>query len=407
MDSEKNILLKKTPSKYLSGLVQLVSSKSESNRLLLIRALSKKKLILKNLSDARDTQTMLKLLDGNSSLWDVKDAGTAMRFLTAYLAVHGTEQTITGTDRMKLRPIHPLVDALRIIGANIEYLEREGFPPLKISKIQKQLANNISIPGNISSQYISALLMIAPCLPGGLTIELTSEIYSRPYIEMTLKLMANFQIEHNWEANIINIAPQDYADGTYEVESDWSGASYWYSYMALNQGKGQLFLPNLKASSTQGDQQIMHIMKSMGVSTHFENGGIRIEKNAIDNLKQTIDFRDYPDLAQTVMAAAACNGIHLTMTGLESLKIKETDRIMAMQTELTKLGAVLSENGSSWTLEPSSSLPDKIEVATYDDHRMAMAFAPLCQLMDVTIENPDVVNKSYPGYWEEIEKVLN
>ena len=383
--------------------MQLAASKSESNRLLLIQALSEKTLALGNLSEARDTQTMSSLIGEKSAIWDVKDAGTTMRFLTAYLAIKGEGHTITGTERMKQRPIGLLVNALRELGAYVEYQEEDGFPPLKISKLENQTTKKISIAGNISSQYISALLMIAPCLPKGLEVELTSAVTSRPYIEMTLKLMASFQVTHSWKGNHIKISPQAYSDGTYHVESDWSGASYWYSYMALNENKGHLFLPNLNAFSTQGDQQIVWIMKPMGVETQFVNGGVRIEQKEIESYQQSIDFKDCPDLAQTAMVVAAVTGIQLTMTGLESLRIKETDRIKAMRSELAKLGAVLSDYGNAWILEPSRSLPENIEILTYDDHRIAMAFAPLCLLMDVTIENPEVVTKSYPGFWDELE----
>jgi len=405
LDFDKKIILKKRTPTRLSGGVRLASSKSESNRLLLIQALANEAVEISNLSTARDTQTMRGLLSEKSAVWDVKDAGTTMRFLTAYLATKGEDQTITGTDRMKQRPIAPLVEALRTMGAKIQYLEADGFPPLKISRIEKQLTNTLAIPGNISSQYISALLMIAPCLPSGLQIELTSEIFSRPYIDMTLKLMEQFHVGHTWAGNTVSIEPQSYTAGSCKVESDWSGASYWYSFMALNQEKGHLFLPNLKAYSTQGDQQIMTLMKPLGVITQFVNGGVRITQKKIESFEQEIDFRDCPDLAQTVMVVAAVKGIRLTMTGLESLRIKETDRIKAMRSELAKLGALLSDYGNAWTLEPSSALPQEIEISTYEDHRMAMAFAPLCHLMDVTIEDPLVVNKSYPEFWEEMRKV--
>ena len=400
----KNFSKKKIPIEF-SETVRLAASKSESNRLLLIRSLSQRKLTLGNLSEARDTQTMRKLLEERTSIWDVKDAGTTMRFLTAYLAVKGDSQTITGTARMKQRPIGLLVEALQQLGAIVEYLGKDGFPPIRISKIRKQLTKKISIPGNISSQYISALLMIAPCLPQGLEIELSSEVTSRPYIEMTLKLMARFNVRHSWKGNIIKIEQQDYSEGFYDVESDWSGASYWYSYMALNQLHGNLFLPKLNAYSTQGDQQIMELMKPMGVITEFVDGGIRIRKKEIEIYEQFIDFKDCPDLAQTVMVVAAVKGIQLTMTGLESLKIKETDRIEAMRSELTKLGAVLADHGKDWILEPSKVLPESIHISTYEDHRMAMAFAPLCHRMDVTIEDPSVVDKSYPNYWNELERL--
>jgi len=388
----------------LKGRVQLESSKSESNRALLIKALAGGAGKLSNLSTARDTQTMLLLLNSPCDMLDVKDAGTTMRFLTAYLAVKGEGQILTGTDRMKKRPIGPLVDALREIGAHIEYLGESGCPPIKVHKINDQKSNIIRIPGNISSQYISALLMIAPCLQSGLTIELTTEVFSKPYIHLTLDLMSRFGITVEWNKQKLKVKPQAYRFASHTIEGDWSGAGYWYSFIALSQG-GHLILPGVRGYSSQGDKKISRIMYDMGVASHFEYEKVKLIKKVEKSDSLFLDFRDCPDLAQTVMVVAAVSGITLNMTGLESLRIKETDRIRAMKNELSKIGAVLLESSHKWILRPGSKLPDSIEVETYEDHRMAMAFAPLCQLMDVTIKNPMVVEKSYPGYWNEIERL--
>ena len=390
----------------LNESLSLESSKSESNRALIINALAGgNHSNVQNLSNARDTQTMKSLLSEASDVYDVKDAGTTMRFLTAYLALKEENKTITGTERMKQRPIGPLVQALSELGARIDYLENEGYPPLKINRIQNQLSDSIPLPGNISSQYISALLMIAPSLPNGLTINLTTEVFSRPYIQMTLDLMKAYGANHSWEGQQISIPNQSYTPTTFKVESDWSGASYWFGLMAfLNEGES-LSLKGLKKHSTQGDQAIEAIMNEMGVETVYEDGGIEIKKGSEKGSEIEIDFRNCPDLAQTVMVAAAASNTTLRMVGLESLKIKETDRVKAMQNELQKIGAQLDEHDHGWTLTPSASLPSSVEIATYEDHRMAMAFAPLCRLMDVTIEEPEVVNKSYPSFWDHIKSL--
>ncbi|MEO9871721.1 3-phosphoshikimate 1-carboxyvinyltransferase [Ekhidna sp.] len=390
----------------LRGEIKLESSKSESNRALIINALAGgETTAIQNLSKARDTQTMLNLLSEKQHIYDVKDAGTTMRFFTAYLAINGTGETITGTDRMKQRPIGPLVESLRQIGARIDYLENEGYPPLKIEKVKNQLTDKISIPGNISSQYISALLMIAPCLPKGLTIKLTTEIYSRPYIQMTLDLMMAFGVSVAWEGSEIEIQPLQYEPTKYTIEGDWSGASYWYGFMAIAPEKGYLSLPGIRDYSSQGDKEIAQIMYHLGIASHFESGRVKLLKRKGTLNKLKLDFRNCPDLAQTVLVVAAVKGIQLEMTGLESLKIKETDRVAAMKNELKKIGAELLEENGSWKLIPSNDLPSSIDVDTYEDHRMAMAFAPLCLLMDVTIDDPFVVEKSYPGFWDEIRKL--
>ncbi len=388
----------------LKGKVQLTSSKSESNRALLINALSGNKLSLDNLSAARDTQTMTRLLQEPSQTWDVLDAGTTMRFCTAYLGVRGQGETITGTERMCQRPIGLLVDALGKLGAKVAYQQEDGYPPLKIWGIQEQQATQIDIPGNISSQFISALLMIGPCLPMGIKINLTTEIFSRPYIEMTLGLMKRFGVTAEWEGQLISIAPQNYTGGEYTIESDWSGASYWYSMAALNESS-DIVLGGLRADSLQGDQEIATIMEKLGVSTAYVDGGAHLKSTNHLEKEIAIDFKTCPDLAQTVLVVAAIKGATLKMTGLESLRIKETDRIAAMQNELAKIGATLSEEGSTWTLTPGT-LPESIDlIHTYDDHRMAMAFGPVCQVRDVRIDDPSVVNKSYPAYWEDLKSV--
>lgn len=390
--------------KNLRGVVKLTSSKSESNRALLINALSGNKMTLENLSAARDTQTMMRLFREKGQTWDVLDAGTTMRFCTAYLGVKGKGEIITGTPRMKERPIGLLADALIKLGARVEYLEKAGYPPLRIHGIEEQQTKKIQIPGNVSSQFISALLMIGPALPQGIELELTTEVFSRPYIEMTLALMDHFGVKSDWSENIISIQPQSYQPQSYTIESDWSGASYWFSLAALD-ANPDLVLTGLKENSLQGDQQIVNIMHEMGLETKYRDGGVRLTKGNTSNKVVRIDFKTCPDLAQTVMVTAAVKGIQLEMTGLESLRIKETDRIAAMTNELKKIGAQLKEDGSTWTLIPGV-VPDKIDpIETYEDHRMAMAFAPLCQVKGIEILDPEVVNKSYPAFWDDLRSV--
>lgn len=369
-----------------------------------MNALSQVPFELTNLSDAKDTQTMIRLLQNDGEIWDVMEAGTTMRFCTAYLGVHGRGQTITGTERMKNRPIGLLVDALKALGSDISYLEKDGYPPMQINGLKIQKTRDISIPGNISSQFISALLMIAPTLPDGLRLTLTEGIFSRPYIEMTLGLMSNFGVTHTWEGSIIDITPQVYQSGKYQVESDWSGASYWYA-MAAVAPEANLLLTGLKENSFQGDQAIVGIMESFGVNTAYESNGVRLTKNGREVTELSIDFNKCPDLAQGVMVAAAIKGITLTMTGLETLYIKETDRVGAMRNELAKIGASLEDLGDTWILKPGNDDFSEPSIQTYEDHRMAMAFGSLSLVSDLKIEEPGVVAKSYPGYWEDLKSV--
>nr|WKN38166.1 3-phosphoshikimate 1-carboxyvinyltransferase [Tunicatimonas sp. TK19036] len=394
------------PDSTLSAEVTLPSSKSESNRALIIQALSEEEIILKNLSEARDTQTMQRLLSSAEPELDVLDAGTTMRFLIAYCAVNSLGKVIKGTPRMHQRPVRILVDALREIGADIQYIQEEGYPPVHVRGMTlDQEMKYVRMRGDVSSQYISALLMIAPKFDHGLLLELIGKVGSRPYITMTLGLMQQFGVTHSWEnERAIRIEPSAYQSGSYTVESDWSGASYWYSLVALAE-RAEVKLMGLRKDSFQGDQAIVRIMENLGVKSAFESDGVLLTQQ--ERTKDfSFDFTDCPDLAQTVAVACAAKGVHCTMTGLESLRIKETDRIMALQQELAKIGAKLEEKDSTWKLIPNQAgiVPENLIIDTYDDHRMAMAFAPLVMKYPITLEEPDVVKKSYPRFWEDLRK---
>lgn len=385
--------------------INLSSSKSESNRALVLNAFTNHHSRLINISDARDTRIMQNLLQSSDRELNVQDAGTTMRFLTAYFSIGSEIKILTGTPRMNERPIKILVDALTEIGADIKYINKEGYPPLEIHPFQGQKNDFIRVRGDISSQYISALLMIAPVLPQGLTLELYGKISSQPYIDMTLALMAAFGVEVSEKDHVYQIKPQKYQQVDYRIESDWSGASYWYSFIALC-NSGKVHLSGLKSSSLQGDRAIAEIMSELGVSSYFDEQGVWIEKKNV-KVDLNYDFTHCPDLAQTVIVACTTKGIKATFSGLESLRIKETDRILALQNELAKIGARLEEEETGkWILSPGHQLPLKeaITIKTYDDHRMAMAFAPLATMTDLIIEFPDVVKKSYPGFWDDMKK---
>ena len=390
--------------------IPLASSKSESNRALIIDALTGFRCDLQNLSTARDTQTMIRLLKLNEEIADVLDAGTTMRFLTAYFAVTGQQKTMTGTSRMCERPIGILVDALRTLGADIAYLNEIGYPPLKLRGFTPLATNRLSIRGDVSSQYISALLMIAPYLPNGLRLEMTGDIGSRPYMEMTLAQMAYFgaDVQADWDNKTITISPKSYTPKPYAIESDWSGASYWYSATALARDEtAQIDLLGLKAKSLQGDSAIVGLMHSFGVASTFTETGVRLTKGpAAESLAW--DFTDCPDLAQTVAVCAAMKGITLRLTGIESLKIKETDRVAALQAELPKIGAELVEvvPNDRYEVRALNTKPTAVpRIDTYDDHRMAMAFAPVAMRQEVVINEPVVVAKSYPSFWDDMARV--
>ncbi|HLT08881.1 MAG TPA: 3-phosphoshikimate 1-carboxyvinyltransferase [Cyclobacteriaceae bacterium] len=379
--------------------IPLPSSKSESNRALIIDALTEGENIISNLAEARDTQTMIRLLSEDPEVLDVLDAGTTMRFLTAYAALTNRQKILTGTPRMCERPIGILVDALRTIGARIDYQVKDGYPPLATKGFEEQLSKKVTIRGDVSSQYISALLMLAPTLPEGLEIELTGKIGSRTYIEMTLQLMQQFGVEAVWKDQTITVSPQKYTPTSYAVESDWSGASYWFSLLACAD-EGELLLKGLKNQSLQGDAKIVDIMDRLGVHAAFNTEGVLLRKKEITGLSR-FDFTHCPDLAQTVAVTCAILGQQAVFTGLESLRIKETDRILALQNELGKLNAQLLEGErGEFTLIPSTGIPQEIFINTYDDHRMAMAFMPLATKATVIFEDGEVVNKSYPSFWK-------
>ncbi|MCP4520082.1 MAG: 3-phosphoshikimate 1-carboxyvinyltransferase [Cytophagales bacterium] len=389
--------------------IDLASSKSESNRALVINALSGGSNELGNLANARDTETMIRLLNSpNEEIWDVLDAGTTMRFLTAFATVQGTTRVMTGSTRMKERPIALLVDALRSIGADISYEANDGYPPMRINGFDKEAKNNeITIRGDVSSQYISALLMIAPTLPNGLVLNLTGKIGSRPYILMTLNLMKHFGASHIWEGNTITVPAQQYQENAYTIEADWSAASYWYSIVALsNDGNAEIELVGLRKVSNQGDSVLVELMDQLGVSSTFTETGVILKKKEAQK-SITWDFSDCPDIAQTISVVCAAKGISAELSGLESLRIKETDRIDAIKNELAKFGVVVEVEGDEKISiqNPDLQFPSEVMINTYKDHRMAMAFAPLAFYGELQIEDDQVVNKSYPDFWRDLSTV--
>jgi 3-phosphoshikimate 1-carboxyvinyltransferase len=387
--------------------INLPASKSISNRALILNALSYSPFDIENLADCDDTNVLLKALDSNNTTFDIGAAGTSMRFLTAFLAKTAGEWIITGSERMKNRPIKILVDALNSLGARIEYTEKEGFPPLKILGCAL-MGGEISLNGGVSSQYISALMMIAPYMINGLTIKLEGNIISVPYIRMTMQMMAEYGVKVTFENNIIDIRPQSYSPVRYKVESDWSGASYWYEILSLA-GKGEIFLKGLKANSTQGDSKVAELFQQLGVNTSYEAEGVRLSSSGQYCAKFEYDFVNEPDLAQTFAVTCCMLGIPFHFKGVQSLKIKETDRVAALITELKKLGFVLFEPAESemvWTGEKCDP-ETQISIATYEDHRMAMAFAPAALKTALSIEHPEVVSKSYPTFWDDFAKLTD
>ena len=389
----------------IAGKVDISGSKSESNRLLILQS-AFPNLSLKNLSNSDDTRYLAKALKGNDKLVDISHAGTAMRFLTAFFAAQqGREVILTGSQRMQNRPISILVDALRSLGADISYEKNEGYPPLKIKGKQID-ETRVRIQGNVSSQYISALLLMAPGLPHGLEIELTGKVTSVPYIKMTLALLGDIGVAYSWEDNLISIAPKArIQDRVITVESDWSSASYFYSLVALSEA-GKVTLSSYKKNSLQGDSSLVDIYKHFGVRTYFENDSITLEKEKTELLPLELDLSDSPDLAQTIAVSCFGLGIACDLTGLHTLKIKETDRLVALQQELEKLGADISVTDKSLHLKAGSTINKDILIKTYDDHRMAMAFAPLALKVPIQIEDAEVVSKSYTDFWADFESVL-
>ena len=412
-----NLLLKHSFQLPTSSFqLQITGSKSETNRLLLLQALYPN-LTLENTSNSDDSEVMIKALQNFhlptsiSQLINVHHAGTAMRFLTAYFAIQENREVIlTGSSRMKERPIKILVDALRKLGAEISYEENEGFPPIKI-KGKKLLQNKVSLPANVSSQYISALLLIAPKLENGLELTLEGDITSIPYIKMTLALLNEIGVKTSFADNKIVVKPQtiNYKPQIISVESDWSSASYFYSIIALSKIGTEITLSSYKKNSLQGDSALVEIYKNFGVETVFNNNqSITISKINVHNsfpFGEGWDGANSPDIAQTIAVTCFGLGMDCHLSGLHTLKIKETDRLEALKTELSKLGATISVTNDSLTLVSGSPPLEGLGVATYQDHRMAMAFAPLALKIPIIIEEAEVVSKSYPTFWDDLKKI--
>ena len=406
---------KLTAPERLAQTIQLPASKSISNRALIIYALSRGRNLPQNLSDCDDTEVIIEALRYMPDEINIKAAGTAMRFMTAYLSVMRGTHVITGTERMQHRPIAILVDALRKLGAQIEYVGQEGFPPLKITGHKLQ-GGELSIPGNVSSQYISALLMIGPMLEEGLTLQLTGDIISRPYIDLTLWMMGEFGAEAKWSsADTITVAHKPYKSRDYFIESDWSGASYWYEMVALSKDRdAEVKLTGLMDGSMQGDSTTRYIFSLLGVKTTFETQKkgvpqmVTLKKNGRGVGKLEYDFVNAPDLAQTFVVTCAALDIPFHFKGLSTLKIKETDRIAALKKEMLKLGYVIHDaNDSELYWDGERCEPDlQAGIDTYEDHRMALAFAPYALHQDgLIINNPQVVTKSYPKFWDDLKLV--
>ncbi|MCR9183270.1 MAG: 3-phosphoshikimate 1-carboxyvinyltransferase [Flavobacteriaceae bacterium] len=390
--------------------IQISGSKSESNRLLILQKLFPE-IEISNISDAQDTQLLKDALASDSKIIDIHHAGTAMRFLTAFFAAQqGKEVTLTGSQRMKERPIQILVDALLELGAEISYLEKDGFPPIKISG-KKITKNKVSINSNVSSQYISGLLLIAPTLKNGLEITLEGTKTSFPYLKMTLGLLKELGVQYVMKENTIHVKPLKKLSGNklFTVESDWSSASYFYSIVALSPKGTSLSLSTFNNESKQGDSLLSEVYKNFGIKTNwFENSILISKKEDVKPINLVLDLKDTPDIAQTIAVTCFGLGISCKLVGLHTLKIKETDRLEALKTELQKLGAVCKTSNDSFTLVESPSVqtvnPTKnISISTYNDHRMAMAFAPLAVLFPIAIENATVVEKSYPAFWKDLQ----
>ena len=392
------------PPDSLYNTVTLPGSKSISNRALILNALSLSTYNIDNLSVSEDTSVIKDAFASNNNEFDVRGAGTAMRFMAAFLACVEGEWILKGSERMHQRPIHPLVDTLISLGAEIEYLGNKGFPPLKI-KGRELEGGEVYLSANVSSQFISALLMIAPTTKFGLTLHLEHEVISRPYIHLTQKMMEDYGVHVKWEDNTMKVDAQPYTPLPYSVESDWSAASYWYSLVAL-MPEAEVKLKGLRKQSLQGDANVINLFSDLGVSTNFEEDGVVLRKKNLVKGKFFHNFINEPDLAQTFAVACCLLNIPFFFSGLQTLKIKETDRIFALITELEKLGFVLkeTENGLlEWDGERCLT-DETIVIETYDDHRMAMAFAPASILFkNMYINHPEVVSKSYPSFWIDLE----
>ena len=388
----------------LHGRIQITGSKSESNRMLLLQALYPK-ITLDNLSNSDDTVAMKSGLESDKNIVDIGHAGTSMRFLSAYYStLENQEKILTGSSRMQERPIGVLVDALRQLGADISYLKNEGYPPLLIKGKQLR-ANEVRLSANISSQYITALMLIAPSLPDGLRLYLEGKITSIPYIEMTLSLLHKIGVDAIFSGQHIQVFPKkDITQITHAVESDWSSASYYFSMVALAK-EADVSLSTYKKDGLQGDRVLMDVYQQFGVKSSIENNTLALKKQTMGSTHVQLDLSDAPDIAQTIAVTCYGLGLSCSLTGLHTLKIKETDRLVALQNELSKLGATIEITDKSLHLHKRTNpIRPNVLIETYHDHRMAMAFAPLGLLVPIRIQDADVVTKSYPGFWKDLEQ---
>ena len=388
----------------LHGRIQITGSKSESNRMLLLQALYPQ-ITLDNLSNSDDTVAMKSGLESDKNMVDIGHAGTSMRFLSAYYStLENQEKILTGSSRMQERPIGVLVDALRQLGADISYLKNEGYPPLLI-KGKRLTASEVRLSANISSQYITALMLIAPSLPDGLRLYLEGKITSIPYIEMTLSLLHKIGVDAIFSGQHIQVFPKkDITQITHAVESDWSSASYYFSMVALAK-EADVSLSTYKKDSLQGDRVLMDVYQQFGVKSSIENNTLALKKQTMGSTHVQLDLSDAPDIAQTIAVTCYGLGISCSLTGLHTLKIKETDRLVALQNELSKLGATIEITDKSLHLHKRTNpIRPNVLIETYHDHRMAMAFAPLGLLVPIRIQDADVVTKSYPGFWKDLEQ---
>ncbi|MDA9665924.1 3-phosphoshikimate 1-carboxyvinyltransferase [Bacteroidota bacterium] len=393
--------------KNIYGSIDLESSKSISNRLLIIKKLCKTKFEIQNLSNAKDTKILNKILDDFEIKKEIncEDAGTALRFVIAFVATKKGIWKVSGSKRMHERPIKPLIDCLIELGAEIKYLEKEGFPPIEI-KSKKLKSKKLSLPGDISSQFISALLMIAPTIENGLTLEITSKVLSKPYIDMTLGLLSEFGINYNWENNLIKVEQQNYIAKNIKIENDWSAASFWYSFLALSKS-GEIKIPNLCANSIQGDSVLSSIYSKLGIKTEFNEDSIVLHKTKNIVKEIELDLSNNPDLALPIIVTCCGLGIKVHLMGLESLKIKESNRLESIKRELRKFNISCEIDSSSIKIKESQNIvKPKSTIECHNDHRIAMSIAPLCMKVDsIKFDNKNVVNKSYPKFWEDFDRV--
>ncbi len=401
-----NITLHKSKITNRQSEVTITGSKSESNRLLLLQALYPE-FKLENVSNSDDSNLMTNALSSEEKIVDIHHAGTAMRFLTAYFSIQeGRETILTGSKRMKERPIKILVEALKELGAEISYEENEGYPPIKLQG-KKLTKNKVSLQANVSSQYISALLLIASKLENGVELTLKGEITSVPYIKMTLALLDEIGVVSSFVGNVITVKPvsKPLAPKTLVVESDWSSASYYFSIVALCEPGTEITLSSYKENSLQGDSSLVEIYKHFGVSTVFDGNSMTLKKEEKEVKPLTLDLVNAPDIAQTIAVTCFALGIPCDLTGLHTLKIKETDRLVALKTEIEKLGGEVKITDKSLHLSASKNIKEMVPIATYNDHRMAMAFAPLALKTNLVIEDAMVVSKSYPTFWDDLEAI--